>query len=57
MSERALIYRGYYVEKKSGGFVVSKTEGGRALTSQPSLEFAQSWIDGELRKQSQERQR
>jgi hypothetical protein len=53
---KALIYRGYYVEQKKGGFVVSKTEGGRALTSQPSLDFAQSWIDSEMRKQQEERQ-
>jgi hypothetical protein len=47
----AVIYRGYFIEKRKAGYVVSLKEGGRAETSQPSIEFAQKWVDQELKKQ------
>jgi hypothetical protein len=37
-------YRGYTIEKKLGGYIVTK-DGSPSMTSQPSLQFAQSWID------------
>jgi hypothetical protein len=42
------IYRGYDIEKKNGGYVISKD--GKVECSQPSLEFAEHWIDGEKRR-------
>ena len=42
------IYRGYDIEKKNGGYVISKD--GKVECAQPSLEFAEAWIDGEKRR-------
>ena len=43
------IYRGYEIEKHpQGGYVIKKD--GEVMSSQPSLEFAHNWVDGERRR-------
>jgi hypothetical protein len=49
------IYRGYDIEEKNGGFVV--TRNGQTETSQPSAEFAMSWVDQEKRRLAAEAKR
>jgi hypothetical protein len=45
-----LIYRGYEIERHDTheGYVIKKD--GEVVSSQPSVEFAQNWVDGERRK-------
>jgi hypothetical protein len=45
------IYRGYDIESKKGGFVISKD--GQVVCSQPSREFAYKWIEEERRRLAQ----
>jgi len=42
-----LIYRGYEIEHKLGGWQIYK--GGKHVCQQPSEEFAYKWIDRELK--------
>ena len=50
------IYRGFEITKaKGGGFVIEKN--GKVVASQPSLEFAYSWIDQEHRRRVSEAMR
>jgi hypothetical protein len=51
MSEKPVLYHGYVITRKFGGYVVTKVREQHALTSQPSLSFAQSWIDQHIRDQ------
>jgi hypothetical protein len=49
------IYRGYDIETKNGGYVISK--GGEVVCSQPSEEFAHHWIDKDRREQAQKKEK
>jgi hypothetical protein len=45
-----MIYRGYDIEKKHDGYVISKD--GKVVCSQPSEEFAMSWVDQDRREKA-----